>query len=258
MNNALIGYSGFVGSTLRRQAHFSKLYRSSNIAEVGNESFDLAVCCAAPAKKWIANQQPEQDKAIISQLIQHLDKVECQTFVLISTVDVFNKPVNVDENSTIDLSAIQPYGLHRYELEAFVRRRFERSLIVRLPGLVGPGLKKNIVFDFHNENQVEKIDSRAVFQFYPMVNLWFDIQKALSAKLSLLHLTSAPISVELLAGEGFARKFHNPITTLPARYDFQTCYADLFGGCGAYTYSLRESLQAVRAYAQSEPKTQTN
>jgi len=258
MNNALIGYSGFVGSTLRRQAHFSKLYRSSNIGEVGTEPSDLAVCCAAPAKKWIANQQPEQDKAIISQLIQHLDKVECQTFVLISTVDVFNTPVNVDESSSIDVSVLQPYGLHRYELEEFVRRRFERSLIVRLPGLVGPGLKKNIVFDFHNENQVEKIDSRAVFQFYPMVNLWFDIQKALSTELSLLHLTSAPISVELVAGEGFGRTFSNPIATQPARYDFQTRYADLFGGCGDYTYSARESLQAVRAYAQSEPKTQTN
>jgi len=256
MNKALIGYSGFVGSTLRRQTSFSHLYRSSNIGDVGKESYNLAVCCAAPAKKWLANQNPEEDKATIDLLISHLDKIDCQTFVLISTVDVFNTPIDVSESSPIDASKLQAYGLHRYELEEFVKQRFKRSLIVRLPGLVGPGLKKNIVFDLHNNNQVEKIDSAAVFQFYPMVNLWYDIQKALSAGLSLLHLTAAPIAVEKVAMDGFGKTFINRISEQSLRYDFRTCHAELFGGTGNYTYSAVASLQAIRAYAQSEPNAQ--
>ena len=36
MNNALIGFSGFVGSTILSQASFNVLYRSSNIADIVN------------------------------------------------------------------------------------------------------------------------------------------------------------------------------------------------------------------------------
>jgi hypothetical protein len=36
----------------------------------------------------------------------------------------------------------------------------------------------------------------------------------------------------------------------------RTVHAGLFGGSGHYQYSARESLQAIRAYAQSEaPKS---
>ena len=38
-------------------------------------------------------------------------------------------------------------------------------------------------------------------------------------------------------------------------YDMQTRYAHVFGVVGHYQYSARETIQAVRAYAQSEPLT---
>ena len=34
MTDALIGYSGFVGSTLLKQSQFGALFRSTNIAEI--------------------------------------------------------------------------------------------------------------------------------------------------------------------------------------------------------------------------------
>lgn len=251
--NALIGFSGFVGSTLLKQASFDKLYRSTNIAEVSGQSFNTVVCTAAPAQKWIANREPEADRQNIERLIAHLKTLSCKKFILISTVDVFKSPIGVDEDTAVDETDLHAYGLHRRMLEKFVEEHFPDHLIVRLPGLVGPGLRKNVIYDFLNDNNVHAVDSRGVFQFYPMINLWFDIQTALQAGLKLLHLTGEPVSVADVSLQGFGKPFDNVLTGNGARYDFRTRHAALFQTAGAYQYNRRETIQAIRAYAQSEP-----
>jgi hypothetical protein len=153
---------------------------------------------------------------------------------------------------------LHPYGLHRRELEQFVEQQFPSALIVRLPGLVGPGLRKNIIYDIHNQNELLKVDSRGVFQFYPMVNLWADLQRLMGLGLNLVHLTAEPISVSEVSEGGFGKPFENRVVDHPLSYDFQTAYAAQLGGTGQYTYSKRETLQAVRAYAQTEPKASPN
>ncbi len=87
-----------------------------------------------------------------------------------------------------------------------------------------------------------------------MVNLWHDTQIALKSGVSLVHLTAEPISVSTVAFEGFGMRFEQHVAQRPAVYDFQTCHAQMFGGSGSYQYTARESLQAIRAYAQSEAK----
>mgnify|MGYP001247268408 CR=1 FL=1 len=255
MKNALIGHTGFVGSTLLRQRQFEARFRSTDIAGIENGSFDCLVCAGAPAQKWIANREPQADLENIERLMGHLEQVRCGTFVLISTVDVFGNPAGVDENSIPDAAGLHPYGRHRLLLEQFVAGSFERHLIVRLPGLVGPGLRKNVIFDFLNGNNLHAIDSRGLFQFYPMVNLWYDIRTALDAGLKLVHLTAEPVGVAEVSEAGFGRPFDNTLDGAPARYDFRSVHAALFGGQGSYQYSRRESIQAIRAYAQSEPLT---
>jgi nucleoside-diphosphate-sugar epimerase len=253
MPDALIGATGFVGTTLLKSAAFDAHYRSTDIATIEGRRFGTVVCAGAPAQKWIANREPEADRAGIDKLIGHLDRIECDTFVLVSTVDVFGVPVDVDEDSPVVTAGLHAYGRHRFELEEFVRRRFARHLVARLPGLVGPGLRKNAIHDLRHEHEVAKIDSRGVFQFYPMVNLWFDLQAALAAGLSLVHLTAEPVSVADIARLGFGRDFDNPVAPSPARYDMRSRHASVFGGRDGYQYSARETIQAVRHYAQSEP-----
>ncbi|WP_312583633.1 pyridine nucleotide transhydrogenase [Atlantibacter sp.] len=254
MTTALIGYSGFVGSTLLKQAHFEELFRSTNINEIKGKQFKLVVCAGAPAQKWIANSDPESDKQKIESLIASLDTITCDIFILISTVDVFKNSQGVNENSLVDTDNLHAYGLNRYRLEQFVQQKFPNHLIVRLPGLIGPGLRKNIIYDFHNDNNVAKIESRNKFQFYPMVNLWYDINIALQNNIKLLHLTASPVAVSEIAKSGFGFVFNNPQNSPLITYDMQTIHADLFEGYGNYQYSAKESLQAVRHYAQSEPK----
>ena len=253
-NNALIGSSGFVGSVLLRQTNFGGCFRSTNIGMVSDTDWDTVICAAAPAAKWIANQDPKADRTNINALIGSLDRVRCLRFILISTVDVFGNPVGVDENSPVEEEGLHAYGLHRRILEKFVESRFENHLVVRLPGLVGPGLRKNVVFDFLNDNNLHMIDSRGVFQFYPMSNLWYDLQIALDSGLKLVHLTAETLSASEVAREGFNQRFDQELDGPPAYYDLRSIHAELFGGCGAYQYNRRESIQAIRAYAQSEPK----
>ena len=255
MTNALIGCSGFVGSTLLKQAAFEGLYRSTNIGEIEGGSFDTVVCAGAPAQKWIANREPETDRKKIEGLIGHLKSVKCKTFILISTVDVFKNAIAVDEETPVDQTGLHAYGLHRRLLEEFVESHFPNHLIVRLPGLVGPGLRKNVIFDFLNNNNLHAIESRSVFQFYPMVNLWYDIQHALNAGLSLIHLTAVPLSVAEVSRQGFGKPFDQELTGAPIIYDMRTRHSKIFGVEGAYQYSIRETIQAIRAYAQSEPVT---
>lgn len=256
MNNALIGHSGFVGSVLLRQTPFEATFRSTNIQEIAGGDFDTVVCAGAPAQKWIANKDPQADLEKIQQLMAHLGAMQCRTFVLISTVDVFQQPIGVREDSPVPETGLHAYGLHRRYLEQFVQEHFANHLIVRLPGLVGPGLRKNVIFDLHNANQLHAIESRGSFQFYPMVNLWADIATALKARLKLVHLTAAPITVAQVAQEGFGRTFTQTLENrAPAVYDMQTLHAEVFGGRGAYQYSQRETIQAIRSYAQWEPRT---
>jgi nucleoside-diphosphate-sugar epimerase len=255
MSNALIGYTGFVGSSLLCQSKtFTHRYRSTDIADIRGRDFEAVVCAGAPAQKWKANKDPESDLAAINGLIRHLSQVTCRTFILISTVDVYPTPVGVDENSIIDVASQHPYGKHRLLLEQFVTQHFSAHHIVRLPGLVGPGLRKNIIYDLRHRNNLHLIESRGVFQFYPMVNLWHDLQVVRRAGLPLVNLTTEALSVADIAREAFGQDFTQEQPGTPGRYDLRSRHASLFGGQGDYQYSARESLLAIRAYAQSEPE----
>ena len=253
MTDALIGYTGFVGSNLVACHEFGAQFNSKNIADIEGQSFCLLVCAGAPAKKWYANLHPEEDKETLDGLMAHLSKVRAERVVLISTVDVFRNPFLADENTPVDMDGLNAYGLNRRRLEIFVQEHFKNTLIVRLPGLVGHGLRKNILFDFHNDNQVEKIDSRGVFQFYPVGRLWDDIGKAEESGLSLVHLTSAPVSVEEVAREVWGREFHNEVLPKPARYDFRSAHAGLWGR-ERYQVSRDEEIAAIKEWAATEPK----
>src|SRR5262249_35175102 len=149
-----------------------------DIEEIAGQAFDLVVCSGAPAAKWKANRDPEQDRRCLDRLWANLDRVDAAKVVLISTVDVYARPVAVDEDADVDQGHATPYGQHRHKLECRIADRFD-ALIVRLPGLFGPGLKKNVIHDFLSGHELHKIDSRAVFQFYPLSRLWSDIEVAL-------------------------------------------------------------------------------
>ena len=63
--NALVGYTGFVGSNLLQFFKFDELYNSKNFYEAKNKHFETIFFCGVPAIKWLANKNPEEDNKII-------------------------------------------------------------------------------------------------------------------------------------------------------------------------------------------------
>ena len=88
-------------------------------------------------------------------------------------------------------------------------------------------------------------DSRNVYQFYNLANLWVDINKALEANLTMWHPATEPVSAgevyEYLTGQ----KFVNELGGLPANYDYRTCFAEVFGGSNGYIADKMQVLKDI-------------
>lgn len=162
--NALVGYTGFVGSNIYAKGQFDAVYNSKNISEAYGTNPDLLIYAGLRAEKYLANNAPEKDMELIAQAEENITKINPQKLVLISTIDVFKVPKNVDENSKIETEQLHAYGYNRYKLELWVREKYPNALIIRLPGLFGKNIKKNFIYDYINvipfmlkENKFEEL-----------------------------------------------------------------------------------------------------
>lgn len=177
-------------------------------------------------------------------------------FVLISTVDVYMNPINVDEDSKIDPETIDPYGRHRYYLEQFVRDNFKNYSIIRLPGLFGKGLKKNFIYDLINSNTLELTHYQSEFQFYNMCNLWNDIQIALNNSLSLVNFSTEPVSASEIARNSTGNLFLNETVKNPVFYNMKSKYANLFNSEAeeGYMKSKEEIIREISVFIECEKR----
>jgi dTDP-4-dehydrorhamnose reductase len=252
MTNALLGYTGFVGTTLRGQTHFDALYNSQNIAAIRGNQYDLIICAAAPAAKWKANQDPVGDQANLSSLMDHLRHVRAKRFIHISTVDVFKMPPAAYEDSPVTPERLDTYGRNRYALEESVREHFPQAIIVRLPGLFGAGLRKNFLFDMIHRGSSEWTHADSVFQFYNMAHLWQDLQIILhiDPPLSLIHFACEPVKASDIAYHVFDVKYEYQTASSPVAYDLRTRYAHLWGRNGDYIASANETYAQIQEYIE--------
>jgi nucleoside-diphosphate-sugar epimerase len=252
MTRALIGHTGFVGSNLLRGGGYSDVYNSGNVEEISGRSFERVVSAGCRAAKWIANKEPEADRAGIQRLMRALEGVHAERFVLISTIDVYPSPIGVDERDEPGERDSQPYGRHRLELERFVRERFPGALIVRLPGLFGQGLKKNVIYDLLHENRLDLVHQDGRFQFYDLDEIAADLERCLAAGLELVHLATEPVTTLEVAREAFGREFANSLPVPGPRYDFRTIHAPLWGRSGPYIAGREQVLARIRRFAERE------
>ncbi len=248
---ALIGGTGLVGGTLLRSRQFDAVYRSTNIMQIAGRRFDHVICAGAPAEKWRANQDPAADWKNLERLVEALLAARIGKLVLISTVDVYGTPQGVTERDAP--SGATPYGRHRLDLERILSEHFP-TLVVRLPALFGPGLKKNAVYDLLHGNQLERIDDRGSFQFYDLARLSSDLEVAEAAGLPLVHFATEPVTIRRVAREAFEFAFINRLEPPPASYDVRTLHAAAFGGSGGYLADAAEVLAGLRSFVAAERK----
>ena len=150
MTTALVGYTGFVGSNIYAAGKIDAAYNSKNIEDAYGTCPDLLIYAGLRAEKYLANNAPEKDMELIKQAEENIIKINPKKLVLISTIDVFKVPKDVDEDSAIDTEDLHPYGYNRYQLELWVRENYPDALIIRLPGLFGKNIKKNFIYDYIN------------------------------------------------------------------------------------------------------------
>lgn len=252
MRTALIGYTGFVGGNIAAQQTFTDYYNSKNIQDIKGKEYDLVVSAANRAEMWRINQDPAPDKKEIDEFIEHIRTVKAKQFVLISTVGVYKKADGVNEDTVIDQDGLTPYGIHRYHLEQVCAELFNAT-IVRLPGLFGDGLKKNVIYDLLHDNQLEKIHKDGVYQYYYLENIWKDIEWALARSIPLINLATEPVSTEEVAKECFHIDFTNtPADITPAQWDMRSKYAQEFSGNPDYLYDKQTVLQQIAEWIKKE------
>ena len=248
--DALIGSTGFVGQALSAQRAFDAAFHSTDIEQIEGRHFSRIVCAGVSAVKWWANANAAADQHGIDRLTRHLDHVEADRFVLISTVDVYGTPVGVDEGDAVPEPGLHPYGLHRARLEAWVLRRFPHAHVVRLPALFGPGLKKNALFDLLHGNRLEHVDPASRFQGYPLERLADDLDRVQALGLPLVNLATEPVGM----AEVRRRFFPGCVLGGQSRavaYDVRTRHGAALGGGPRYTLGAEAVLEAMGRFVDA-------
>lgn len=238
MLDAIIGESGFVGGILAAQHSFGARFNSSTISGVSGQCFGTVVCAAAPGSMFMANRCPERDRAMIEALIARLSEVNSRSFVLISSIAVLKNFAGGVDEGTREFQQELAYGRHRRLLEAFCEIRFQRCLVVRLPALFGPGLRKNFLFDLMNPVPSilsgEKLKAllaalsptlratlKRLYTNDPEFNCWKLDRTALNANSQCADMNEAVLTLGMSATQ-----FHNPNSTYQY-YDMRRLWQDI-------------------------------
>lgn len=242
MNTLIIGHRGFVGSNLSRHLPSANGAGRKEIGTLAGQTFDNIYCAAPQAKKWWANRNPDQDWLEVHSLIKACKNLKCiSSFILFSTVDVYDPPIGVDEQTKPSAES-HPYGLNRFKLEQAVLDTFgHQARIVRLPALVGHGLKKNVIFDLINNNNINQINPNSAFQWFNLDHLPIIIDQVNGLESDqILNVASEPLPTRLILDLWFA-DVKNLLNwdAAPISYDVRT----LHGLQGKpYLYSTEEIL----------------
>lgn len=246
MTRMLVGYTGFVGSNLTQQMEFDHLVNSKNIAEFAGTEVDELIISAGDARKWLANKEPENDMKHINKLFDDVSKIKSKKVVLFSTVDVYEDKKGVYEGSFE--VANQPYGKHRWQFEQQVSAHFDKVNVVRLPGLFGNGLKKNIIFDIIVGKDIRGFNPNSAFQWFHLDDLKKVIDYCENKKISELNVTAEPVSVAELCNSVNVDLALLDENAPLVKYDICSKYASEYSGVSDYLYSKQDTLEQITKY----------
>jgi nucleoside-diphosphate-sugar epimerase len=115
------------------------------------EACDVLINANGNSRKPLAREAPLQEfDASVRTVRSSLEDFHYDRYVHLSSCDVYpdcTSPATTQEDQALDPTAQSAYGFHKHLAELCVRNRAKDHLIFRLGGFVGPGLKKNAIFD---------------------------------------------------------------------------------------------------------------
>lgn len=190
MRNALLGYTGFVGSNLYDQLDKEGLecYNSKNFSDLKGH-FDNVYCCCVPGVKYIANAKPLEDLQNILKILTKLKEITCDNFFLVSSQDC-----NANTFSNENFFDIPPtkYGTHRLIFEKYCQDFFN-CYTLRIGCLFGNNLRKNIIYDLMIGHFLENIKEDYTMQLYCLDNLKHDFEMLKTRDIRVLNRFSEPV-----------------------------------------------------------------
>jgi nucleoside-diphosphate-sugar epimerase len=151
----VLGGGGFVGQAFvrlfERQNRAHRVITRSNYEELRGSACDVLINAAGNSKKFLANREPLRDfDETVRLTADSLLAFPSKTYVLLSSGDVYpdqSWPSVTREDQEIDPARQSRYGLHKSMAENLVRGAHPGWLVLRMGGFVGPGLKKNAIYD---------------------------------------------------------------------------------------------------------------
>ena len=181
--NVLIGYTGFIGSSLN-QDQFNLKINSKNWDSISEPiDVDKLVIAAPSGVKYLANRDPLKDLdsclTLASNIIKYFKSIK--TMVIISSNDTLNPTTDYGQNR-----------LYFNNLMEEVCRIKHTSLYIMYLGMTfGSKARKGMVYDFlHGNFDYYK---GGTYQLYPVRRLEQDIQYCIDNGIHKATLSSVPI-----------------------------------------------------------------
>jgi nucleoside-diphosphate-sugar epimerase len=151
----ILGGRGLVGSAFARHCQRAGLAHvildRQNYAAYAGASCEIFVNANGNSRKLLAAREPLAEfDASVRSVRASLTDFRFRTYVHISSCDVYpdcSTPATTRESIAPDPARQSPYGFHKHLAEQCVQHAAADWLIFRCGGFVGPGLKKNAIYD---------------------------------------------------------------------------------------------------------------
>lgn len=162
MKALILGAHGLAGSAFMRVWSARGIecvaVTRENYDTLRGSSADIFVNANGNSSKFRARQDPDGEYGrSVRPVLNSLQDFSIGRYVLLSSADVYNNtedPAANAESAAIDRDALSPYGAHKHLAEAALTENGRQALVLRLGGLIGPGLKKNPIYDIQHGDQL--------------------------------------------------------------------------------------------------------
>lgn len=169
----IVGGKGLAGSALVKYTEEKNfeydIIQRENKQNFFGKSCDILIFANGNPLKYKANQDPIFDfHASVESVIEYVHKIEFKLFILLSTIDVYDRKSNettTSEDIKINTDVLNTYGYNKLLAENYVKHYCKNYLIFRLGGLIGVGLKKNPAYDFINHEKKVMISPNSQLNF---------------------------------------------------------------------------------------------
>jgi len=151
----LIGGNGLIGSAFVRYFKKNKIsYKNitrKNKKKFFNKKCDLIIDCIGNGSKSYGINNPLLDfKASVESVVENLCNIKFKKYLYISTCQVYEN-VTIEkfskESFKSNTKKINNYGFNKLIAENYVKKYSDKYLIIRLPYVIGPNLRRNPFYD---------------------------------------------------------------------------------------------------------------